>query len=75
VKSDIKENVKKDATKYPCLKQVRTDFGKCVILFTENNKGFVVYTSGNNWHIGEYASNWAESDFTLFDGTITLAND
>jgi hypothetical protein len=75
MKSDVKENVKKDTTKYPCLKQAVNNHGVCIVLFTEKGKGFVVYAANENCYLGEYASNWAESNFTLFDGTITLSND
>ena len=75
MKSDIKENVNNNTTKYPCLKQVVNEWGMCVILFTENSEGIVVYTSTENWSIGEHHDTWDEDEFTSFDGTITLAND
>ena len=75
MKSDIKENVKKDTTKYPCLKHVKNEWGMCVVLFTANNTGVVVYTTMKYWYVGEYREDWIEPNFTLFDGTITLSND
>ena len=62
---------------YPVLKQFINDTGwKCVVLFTKENTGFVVFHNTNGeWALGEYCDNWAESDFTDFHGTVELRNE
>lgn len=53
---------------YPCLK---TDEDGLVVLFTDIETGTVV-SHDHTFDLGYYSRDWAERDFTLYHGTITL---
>ena len=54
---------------YPCLK-VNNGL---VVLFSEKETGTVVKSDGL-YHIGYYQTDWAEENFTLYNGTLELSN-
>ena len=55
---------------YPCLKIHENGLA---VLFTAPETGTVV-ASDNAHSIGEWSGDWAEYDFTIYHGTITLEN-
>ena len=70
--------VEKQKNNYPCLKEsIEVDGkGKMIVLFTEPNKGVVVYSTwscGNS--IGELSNTWNEGNFHIYNGEVILSND
>ena len=70
MKSEIIEA--KPKCKYPYLGIDQKTGG--VILFTKRDTGMVV-RQDEDFPIGEYDTNWDESSFTPFAGTVQLSND
>lgn len=71
IKSSIEQNDK--LYTYPILKRyVKGDV--FIVLFTKARTGMVVQSSNTLRPIGDRQETWAEEDFTLFNGTITLTN-
>ena len=64
-------------TFYPCLKITTSDEDvsqQFVVMFTGECTGFVVHDPHNVHGLGDYCTQWAEEDFSLFDGQITMEN-
>ena len=66
VTEEIKEN------KYPVLKvnYIKT----IIVLFTEPDWGFVINSLDEDYPIGCNCNEWNESEFTNYNGTVTLEN-
>lgn len=49
---------------------------KCdlVVLFNGPSTGMVIENRGHEYVVGEYCSDWLMSNFTTFDGALTLSN-
>lgn len=74
MKSIIK-NGESATINYPCLKRTFWEDGsEMVVLFNSKNIGVVVYSSNNQWVVGEFSEAWAESEFHSFNGIIELSN-
>lgn len=73
MKSFIK-NGESATNSYPCLKEAISQKGKIVVLFSEPEKGTIIW-SDNNYHtVGAFSSTWIECFFDAFNGTIELSN-
>jgi hypothetical protein len=73
MKSIIK-NGENTTNGYPCLKEVTNVKGKIVVLFSEPEKGTIIW-SDNKYHtVGAFSSTWIECFFDAFNGTIELSN-
>ena len=73
VSSSEKLNVA-DGTKYPILKYFKHDYAtECdsIVLFTSPGAGILVYSTGDNV-LGEYADDWSEESFYIYDGTVEM---
>ncbi len=62
---------------YPCLKRYHKDGNDFVVLFTDKKTGTCVSVNetGNSWgfrFVGEHLDTWAEDQFTLYTGTVTI---
>lgn len=57
---------------FPVLGTYRTG-EKLVILFTELNKGTVVYSENHLYNIGQFSTTW-EIGWNLYSGEVTLTN-
>jgi hypothetical protein len=64
--------IEAEENEYPKLKinKERT----IIVLFTWNNRGFVVESLNEVYNLGDESRNWAEVDFTTYNGTLTLEN-
>ena len=66
---DFANSIKEDD--YPCLKA--SDGKQFVVLFIKKKTGIVV-SHDKVWPIGHFSSDWGESFFKPFNGTVTLEN-
>ena len=76
MQSKIKGETKVQKSEYPCLKVSRSDVSEReqVVLFTDPNEGFVVYSTDLERQVGDYSKSWVEYNFEPFNGTIELSN-
>jgi len=78
MKTIMKENETMSMRKYPCLGRFKNKDRDYIVLFSEERIGMIVhvnYMDHNAYPIpGYYTSCWAESEFTIFTGEITLKN-
>ena len=66
-----------NSTSYPCLKIASADADdsqQFIVLFVSECKGVVVHDPHNVHGLGDYCDSWAEEDFELFNGQVTLEN-
>ena len=74
MKSIIK-NGEGTTNNYPCLKEATNRRGEIVVLFSEPEKGTIIWSDRQNQPVGEFSEDWAEKDcFLPFNGTIELSN-
>ncbi len=59
---------------FPCIGSTKND--DLIVLFHENEKGIVLYSSvlSLNYKIGEYNTDWNMNEFHLYSGIIELSN-
>jgi hypothetical protein len=70
----LPKSVKANETHYPCLKVHKDrNTGTLIVLFTQELVGLVVGPTASNG-VGYTCDHWAEDEFELFDGTVTLEN-
>jgi len=72
MKLEIKFNKVKALNKYPYI-GIKEDSG-AIVLFIFERTGTTLIDGKYN-KAGKFSTNWAESEFTPFNGTITLSND
>ena len=73
MKSVVVETRVKRELNYPCLMKSMSGI---IVLFIDKHTGIVVSNEGDDDNnIGDYRTNWVESSFVLFEGSITLSND
>ena len=80
MKSTINEQNTKTKSEYPCLKQIEIDGKLNVVLFLSKDTGICIYTEYQHYRLfegllGNKKEHWCESQFTPFNGTVTLSND
>ena len=73
MKSVIK-NGESTTTSYPCLKEATNERGKIIVLFSEPQKGTIIWSDRKNQMVGESSLYWAEDIFDTFVGIIELSN-
>lgn len=71
MKSEVKQVDKKPTKPYP--KLMISDMGT-IVLFTSKSRGISVKESKAS-ELGVFSDCWESSDFTDFEGTVTLSND
>ena len=81
MKSVIKNQENAIESSYPCLKIYNNEsgLGVYVVLFTEPQKGVVVFSENKRLKVGDNekadgGTSWAEECFSPFNGTIELSN-
>lgn len=77
MKSYINNSTSARVSTYPCLKIAsadKDDSQQFIVLFVSGCEGVVVYDPHNVHGLGDYCDSWAEEDFRLFDGKITMEN-
>lgn len=73
MKVEVNQKEVEPNLEYPCLKI--SDAG-LIVLFTSIETGIVIQPDKRNLYtVGQYGTDWMESKFTPFHGTITLSND
>lgn len=74
MKVEIKEELKQEELKYPCIKECKDSEGYTIVLFYKENEGTCLYSTDEGNDLGHYSINWTEEIFTIFNGEITLKN-
>jgi len=62
-------------TNYPCLKKATYKDSSCIVLFESRSIGYVLACTGDEWELWQHKNCWLDSDFTMFNGSITLSNE
>ena len=66
--------------RFPCLFESKLSAARCIVLFTQDNKGVVVYSDSveGGMTSGEYRDDWVscldQKTWVKFDGEIKLSN-
>lgn len=71
MKSIVNKTEVEQVDEYPCLKI--SNKGN-IVLFIGREAGTCIHTAAFH-EVGEYRGNWEESNFELFNGTVSLSND
>ena len=78
IESNMIENFDEIKQYYPCLKIWKDNMfpNYYVVLFTQERTGIVVCSSKNNsvHQVGFYSDSFLESEFEIYQHTITLKN-
>ena len=62
-------------TKYPYLGEYNNGVDTTIVLFNSKNTGMVVHADNNQKHtIGDYLTNWVESNFVPCSKVVTISN-
>lgn len=72
MKSVIVGSEKPNKPAYPVLKE-HGHIGGFIVLFTGPHTGVVVHTESKT-RLGENRDDWAESNYELYSGEVTLSN-
>lgn len=71
--NETKKRKKLPFPKFMVMEHARVETLKdMVVMFHEEGKGFIVYSSSTNWVPGEYFTDWVMSSFEDFHGSVTL---
>lgn len=72
MKSTVNSNELKNSKPFP--KLMITKIGT-IVLFTQSSVGICVSKGDSDNRVGAFFNNWDMSQFTDFNGTVTLQND